>query len=523
MPVRARSGRVNRTASRSIGDASRIAIRTIPAPILGWNVRDQLTAMKPEDAVTLDNLIPGPLGVALRNGFAEHATGLESSIGAIMAHSAPDGDETLFAAAGTNIFDVTAEGAVGAASVADMTSARWQHIMFGTAGGNFLYIVNGSDPARYYDGSTWTEPTINNVSSSALINIASHHRRIWFVQKDTLDAWYLGANSIAGDATRFNIGPFCKRGGHLRAIASWTRDSGAGPDDVLVFITSKGEAVVYAGTDPDSASTWNLQGVYRTPEPIGHRCVLKLGGDLALLTSQGFVSFTGLLSISESATDRVSATDRITGAFEEAYIASGSVFGWQAIEHPRRGLVIVNVPDSTGTTAKQFVLNSNNPPAWCRFTGINAKCWELMGDNLFFGDDSGTVYRITDAYLDNGEPISALMQTAFNSFGSPVLKTVTQVRPVLEAATGTDPPVEIRVDYSTAAAQREVATVVSSGPDWDEPSWDTVLWGPNIETVARWQAATGCGQVISALMSLTSENSLVVNHIDVMYQRGGPM
>ena len=53
--------------------------QTIPAPIGGWNRRDALDVMPPQDAVTLDNWFPGTGKVAVRRGYTQHATGLGSS------------------------------------------------------------------------------------------------------------------------------------------------------------------------------------------------------------------------------------------------------------------------------------------------------------------------------------------------------------------------------------------------------------------------------------------------------------
>jgi hypothetical protein len=37
--------------------------------------------------------------------------------------------------------------------------------------------------------------------------------------------------SIAGTAAKLTIAPFCKLGGYLVDIGSWSRDGGSGPDD----------------------------------------------------------------------------------------------------------------------------------------------------------------------------------------------------------------------------------------------------------------------------------------------------
>lgn len=75
------------------------------------------------------------------------------------------------------------------------------------------------------------------------------------------------------------------------AMASWTRDSGNGIEDLAAFITSRGEVHVYSGTDPASADTWQRVGTFKIPEPVGRRCLIKVGGDVGILTTQGLVLF----------------------------------------------------------------------------------------------------------------------------------------------------------------------------------------------------------------------------------------
>jgi hypothetical protein len=81
---------------------------------------------------------------------------------------------------------------------------------------------------RNFDGTTWTTPSITGVTSATLINVASYKTRLWFVQKDTTKAWYLGTSSISGAATSLEMGDKFREGGKLLHIGSLSRDSGAG-------------------------------------------------------------------------------------------------------------------------------------------------------------------------------------------------------------------------------------------------------------------------------------------------------
>ena len=146
------------------------------------------------------NYFPGVSSVNLRGGYSKHATGLPGQVETIMTYNGA-ATSKMFAASGTGFYDVTSSGAVGSAVVSGLTNARWEYINITTPGGNFLYAVNGVDKPRLYDGSTWTAidgsstPAITGVTTTALSNITLFKNRVWFVQKDTLKAWYLDRKS----------------------------------------------------------------------------------------------------------------------------------------------------------------------------------------------------------------------------------------------------------------------------------------------------------------------------------------
>jgi hypothetical protein len=498
--------------------AQKSDVTVIPAPIGGWNARDPLSAMPQTDAVVLENFIPGTEGVSLRPGYASHATGLGASVASLMEYSSPSTGK-LFGAAGTSIYDVTSAGAVGAAAVTSTVNAVWSHAMFATSGGNYLVIANGGTSVRHYNGTIWATPTINNVTSADLNFVTVHAERLWFIEKQSLRAWYLPTNAVAGDAASFDLGPMCRLGGNLVAMASWTRDGGAGSDDVLVFLTSRGEAILYSGIDPDDADSWSRVGVFKLPEPVGRRCTFKLGADTGVITSQGVLALSSILPIASTDTAMVAVTDKIRRAFAQAYRLGSALAGWQIIEYPKRGWVIVNVPTASGF--EQYLMNAASPARpWCRLTGLPAASWSLLADEIYFGG-SGAVYKFDQGFLDVDEPISADALPAFSSLGNPAQKRVVLAKPLVTAADGTVPPVEIKTDYDDSPVSITQLLIPASGSPWDESPWDDSPWGPSIEPIDDWQSVQGIGQVISPRMAVTSQTPFTWHQTTIGYETGG--
>ena len=121
---------------------------SIPAPVRGWNVRDSLANMPEDFAVELENIFPNLTSCDLRSGFLSHSTGNGSGAVETLVEYAGPVTRKLLSAAGSVIYDSSAEGA--SASIATgKSNARWQTTMFGTSGGNFLFMVNGEDAPIY--------------------------------------------------------------------------------------------------------------------------------------------------------------------------------------------------------------------------------------------------------------------------------------------------------------------------------------------------------------------------------------
>ena len=491
----------------------------LPAPVGGWNAAVPIAEMDKDAAVELVNFFPEERHVRLRNGYTQHATGMGSSdIQTLMAWHGPS-SQKMKAAVGTEIYDVTNNGAVGSAEVSSLTNAKWQHCNFTTSGGQFLVCCNGADSVRNYDGSSWTTPSITNVTSSTLVHVTPHKRRLWFVQINTTKAWYLGTEAISGAATAFDFGPLWSRGGYLVAIGSWTLDSGSGPDDFFVAVSSQGQAAVYQGTDPSSATTWALVGVYDIPRPIGRRCIASFGGDLAIITEVGITSMSAMMKTDESAAYGATYSAKIRGAISDAARTYRTVFGWQLIGYPKGRMAILNVP-VTGTGQQQYVMNTLTG-SWCRFEGMRASCWEEMDGDLYFGA-MGIVYKADSGQSDAGAAISWRVFGAPQHFGAPGnLKHFKMVRPIMEVTGEITPRIGINTDYADREPSGVASFVSGSDARWNEVRWNEFKWGGLGRIQARWYSAGGYGTVGAVRMQGQAlNNNIKIMQFDVLYEPG---
>src|SRR5258708_1393182 len=153
---------------------------SVPPPIGGWNVRDSLDAMPPEDAVQLDNWFPGLGEVTVRPGSAAYASGLGGTV-ETLAESDAGTTRKLLAAANGKIFDVSSAGAVGAALATGFLSNRWQTANFKAR----QFWVNGSDTEQTFDGSTFANTGWTGSTAGTIIPVHVFKIRVFLVAKNS--------------------------------------------------------------------------------------------------------------------------------------------------------------------------------------------------------------------------------------------------------------------------------------------------------------------------------------------------
>lgn len=333
---------------------------------------------------------------------------------------------------------------------------------------------------------------ITGVNSNKFVSVNLFKNRLFFTEKDTLKVWYLPVNSISGAASALDFGGIARNGGFLQGMATWTIDAGQGADDYAVFITNMGEVIVYNGTDPDNASTWALKGVWQLGYVFARRCYFKWAGDILLLTQDGLVPLASALQ-SSRLDPRVNLTDKIFYAISQAADLYSTEFGWQATYYAKQNMLIINIPKTTGS--EQYVMHTISK-AWSNFTGLNAKCWELQGDDMYFGAN-GYVGKFWDTFADNGSQISATCQQAYSYFDNPgQQKRFTLVRPTFFVDVGT-PGVYcgINTDFQTQNNLGQVSfqPVSTTTARWGIATWDNDVWAGNLVVSRQWQGVTGIG------------------------------
>lgn len=552
-----------------ISDPAFLLPDSVPAPVGGWDTLSPLAQMDPTHAIQLNNWIPRPGYVEVRKGSQisssitagdfspldfSAADYFESvitfgdfnpadfnsadfnvgnlSINTLMAYNAPQAvNSKLFAVAGNTIYDATTS-VLSPTTVTNLSTSQCQYTnIYNTFGSAFLIVCNGIDTERIYNGAGWGNLAVTGPTPGTISNVAIHKGRLWMAINNSALVWYLPVGAISGPAVQFDLSPFFSLGGYVQAMAAWSVDTRPFVDDYLAFISSRGEVLVYQGTDPSSTATWSLVGLYRIGAPINRKCTLKIAGDLFIITVDGITPMTEMLSTDRGAANRVSPFMQIMDTVRQAIKLYQNNYGWQFIEYYRGQIALLNVPVSTNESSVQYGINTltGAPFSW---SGIQANCWELFNDNLYYGSNIGAVYQYDVDAADGSTPIVATMQTAWNYFNKRGMrKKYNSIRPLITTNFATIPALGLNVDFGTGASIA-IPSFSSSGGGagvlWDSAVWDSSGWPIEGVNSIQWQSVAGEGFAASLTMQVTTTFqgasqgvNLNLNAFDINMEPGG--
>lgn len=503
--------------------------QSLPAPIGGLNARDSIALMPETDAVTLDNWFPSTTSVDLRKGFDSHAT-FDGDCETILLYNGMAAG--IFIAVDNDpdheIIDATNGGAVSTPvvggsgdTVQALTSSRFDYENFGTPGGQFLSLVNGEDTPLQYDGSTWSASTMTGtgLDTADLFTVGVYAERLWFLEVNSFNVWYLPVQSITGTLTRLPLGSLFQLGGALSNVVTWSADTGSLLADFIGFVSTEGEVVVFSGIDPASITTWSRVAHFRIGKPVtrGNRGWTKYGAEAVLITSDGLIPLS--LAVRQDRANVVEAvSDKIRNKFNRDVIQHGPKFGWHVVLHPAGQKLLVNVPVTELDSGYQYVMNTQTR-AWCRFTGWEAFTFESSKDTLYWAGDG--VLAVADTGLDDdGNSITADAKQAFSYFGARGRqKMMTMARPILAIDGPISLVLGINVDYQDVDPGSVVPIAGEVGDPW-EVSWDVAWTGAGV-IYASWNSVRGIGFAIAPRVKVQSEGvNLSWSATDYVYQYG---
>lgn len=513
---------------------------SFPAPVDGWIASLNLAtpnARRPDGrkvagAAPLRNGVPTATGVRMRGGSVLHASlgDMTTDVQSIFSYISGS-TRRLFGADGAGIYDITtpANPAISpTAEVDSLSSGDWSVVQFSTAGGTFLRLVNGVDVPLVYDGSSWdTSPAITGATPEDLCYVWAYKQRLFFIEKNSLNAWYLSVDQIGGAATKLPLGGVFSRGGSLLFGASWSLDTGGGLSEQCVFVTTEGEVAVYQGANPGDASDWQKVGVYKIGRPRGPKAFIRAGGDLVIATDIGFVPLSQAIQKDLAALSPSAVSYSIETEWNDAVADRSSAY-WSCDIWPAKQMALVALHNSVTQEAQMFVANVRTG-AWGVYTGWEGKCLHVFGDRCFFGSKNGKIIEAEVSGADQGMPYTFVMVPLFDPLKTPAsLKTGLQARVVFKAPRAIEAKLSLQVDYAINLPSAPDDAAVIGEDVWGVGVWGEAKWGspPEKKTFAEWRSVSGSGYALSVACQITSgavpAPDVEIVQIDLTYDLGEP-
>ncbi len=519
---------------------------TFPAPTRGWVTNENLAASRGVGAHVLENWFPEFTGIRLRGGASKSAT-IGSNAVKAMFRFTQGGVEKLFACDTTKIFNISGldPDTPPSADVSSQSSGYYSTAQTATAGGEFLYAVNGADLAQLYDGSSWTQitgvssPAITGVTTSDLSAVWTYRDRLFFVQKDSLKAWYLPVESVGGAALDINLAGVFQKGGSLLFGATWSLDAGDGVDDKCVFVSDLGEVAIYEGANPSNAdpeadvAPWRLVGRYDITEPLGKNAHMQAGGDLLIATVDGIVPISEAIRKDVAALSLSAISRPIEPDWKKESRARLAASPWEFMKWPDRNMAVVSLPHTVGgDQAYNFVVNLQTG-AWAKYTGWDIQAMALFGAGAYFGDSSGSVFAMESSGKDDTSSYLCKFSGLFDHLGSIAAhKNITMARATFISKAPFTPKVSITTDYATTFPTAPSA-VADGGVSalWGTGVWGTSKWGEGSAESAlrstvstRWVSVSKTGFAVAPQVQVTVGNNRKPDAeliaLDVLYETG---
>lgn len=349
---------------------------------------------------------------------------------------------------------------------------------------------------------------LTGVDTRDLSYVWAFDNRLFFVEKNTLSAWFLPIDSMTGAAGEIALGGVFNRGGSLLFGSSWSLDSGSGGSGLsqqCVFVTTEGEVAIYQGNNPGDPTAWQLVNTYKIGRPLGNKAHIRAGGDIVIATNIGFVPLSQAIQRDYAALSPSAVSYPIEDAWNEAVENRGTT-GWNCEVWPSAQMVIVAPPTTNDEPARWFVANARTG-AWAPFTNWDATCVLVFKERCFYGSQDGKIIEANVTGLDQGTPYTASYLPLFDDLRSPAsLKIAKMARLIIRSSFAVRDQMSFQKDFTVNLPSAPDAAMVPVGSVWGGGIWGESTWGDSgtINTYQNWRVIAGSGYAVAPAAQITS-------------------
>lgn len=428
----------------------------IPPPVLGLNTTDPISEMDPRYAVlavncfsngaTVDSVAGGSFYSESDPLLNDEVTclgelALQSGVRKVIGVAVDGANDTVWDFSAATAVDIS--GGVNVGSQCNFVNFRNKIFMRSTDVTRDVYYWDGA--AASITAAGFTGPSSDD---KALTNVSVYKNRLYFTGNDG-SVWYGGIDAITGALTQFDVSSVLKLGGKL-LYAGGVQKAGQLNQNLFAFISDRGEVLLYDGAYP-GASEWQQVGQYFMPPPAGFRSFFNWGANLVVVTIQGLVLLSEVLSGDGS--NLTFLSEKINNLFVELIDTSYAdlVHG---VFHPQGNLVLVHFRP-VGSSSRIGLAMNTITGSWWKWEGVG-NCVATWDGNLVAGGaDTVTFAKLLQAASTS--PPTMAVQTAFNYFGDRSLtKNFVEAQPIMYQSHGMQLAMEAVVDFGAVPTLQTV-------------------------------------------------------------------
>lgn len=526
------------------------SLMRLPMPTGGLNFMAGTMDMGPMDSYLMDNLIPRATGLEVRKGWRYWVTEkMAGEVRTLMTYNAQNpANSRLFIGAAVNtgfVYEATAQNATPALVLSPSTQAsvpgEWYWTNFVTPALACLCMVSHGAGYYLYDNTNgWREVITgtgtlqvsfpDSTTTKDLAFIWTWKRRIWFLKKNSTTAYYLPIDSLAGVAQMFDFGPQLVRGGPLAYGTRWTFDAGDGIDDSLILVSELGDVLVYEGTDPANASTFQQKGTwYIGRVPYGRRGFGQYGGDVLLLNEFGMIKISDLVAGRGDTTEidgtlAAKINPLLAGAISN-YLTQKY---WFVLPYSTEELLIVGSPyiNIISQAYTSFAMNSHTA-GWCTISNIDIYCATVFQGNLMVGTSKGEIIQAFYGYRDGdsadgtlfGNEVTGRMQGSFLDYGSPNNnKRMLRIKMYGNSEGIPAFLVVFKDEYNLQEFLNVSAPASRASSLWDVGIWDESQWLAGVASFRKWIGVAAYGKKLSLQLVVRGAGPTTFTDFEVLFE-----
>lgn len=482
--------------------------KTMPAATRGIIQNENYAFMKPAAAIELTNWFPTQNAIKIRGGSQLWATCGTNPIQSMFPYDSGNASmaHRLFAADASNIYNATLPG-TATVVVSGQADGNYSTTQFANQSGNYLLCCNDAgDYIQRYDGMNWTQivgvvgnpadgtggsgiwapPGSGPTTGQNLVAVWKYGNRLFFIEKNSMNAWYLDIGAIQGMLHLIPLAGQCQKGGNLLFGCTWSTASGAGLGDQCVFVTDLGEFIIFEGTNPGDVNNWSKQGCYNMSIPMGKNSFLRVAGDVFVACKDGIVPLSQAVLKDPAAMELATVTTTITPLWRTMVSQRGNL-PWSMSKYDVPGALYVTWPGASPGQQTCAVANVVTG-AWCTYLGWDARCWAQHLASLFYGDSNGNVVQGEIGGNDQGNPFVCSFVGGWEVFGMPPnMVDWKQGRLTFQSTTHSPimPQLTAAVDYNYVLPPPPNSMPDAGGlSTWDNGAWDSATWDANVPQIS---------------------------------------